>query len=730
VGPADSLLAYAEILFKPNRQFIKNRTQMAMTKVNLAMTALRILTALVFAVFVNGTVANEDVMPEWWESRVGTEDILLPGFQPLAVERTSVHLGMERTYDWRGGLLPLEVSSLGAPMARNFHVRASFGAQEEIATASTVGVVSSSTTRATVEASGKLGPIDVETVSEVEYDGLISVALTLLSQKDVEGISTMALQFQVAEKAPVTVVGFDAQLLRTRNKDVTLKVPYGGAFKNAFGFSDGDRSIWWFSDSGEYFEGPGAKPVSIERKAGVLDVRIPITVGRLVAKKPVTIRFNLLVTPVKHVAGEWRGNWIARNVNKEEAECAKIQSWWITAFAHEDLPYLELPPGVGEALPKVDISAYPGMRTNNKILAESRALGIVRLPYFSAHSLSPIDPALSVYRKKWEVMPNFIMPPGSDEPFTAKLRKPWLSHNAPGYTNYLLSRFDSLANELSFGGLYFDQGGVIGSAIREHGAWSDSAGKIRPALDILATRAFFKRLAVLFYKKQRPGYVLVHNSGASILPAYTFVTAMVQGEEFEETLKGLDYIDSANIDQIRALYSPNQNGVVTVWLDEAWSPKVAGDREGRYRDQNHWMESKEYVRAWRKLMTLALLHDVPVWSFVPMEEKRKLCRAFAPYKTSNTRFTGYWTRTQAEPCGRECKVSLYVNSVEKRTMAIIGNLSAQPVSANLADMRGLPNGDVVARILGADGDSRWAAAPSHVSVPPKDFILVEIKSRK
>ena len=139
------------------------------------------------------------------------------------------------------------------------------------------------------------------------------------------------------------------------------------------------------------------------------------------------------------------------------------------------------------------------------------------------------------------------------------------------------------------------------------------------ASDILAMRQFFKRLATAIHLRGREPLLYVHNSMATVVPAYTFVTAMVQGEEFESTLKDMDYLSSIDFETLQSTYVSGQFGVPIIWLEEVWSDRLAAQRPPRYRqDHPAWLKSPEYTAAWRNFMAVALLHDIPVWTLAPV----------------------------------------------------------------------------------------------------------------
>ncbi len=431
---------------------------------------------------------------------------------------------------------------------------------------------------------------------------------------------------------------------------------------------------------------------------------------------------------MKSLKPDWRSQRVATRVTKQEGRYGRSQLWWTTAFAHQNLPYLDYPIGTRKKIPAEDFAFYPGVDKNNQLLKKWRSFGIDRIPYFSAHTLSAIDPALNLYREQWEVDPPFVMPAKSDRPFKLKMKKPWLSHRAEGYSDYLIYHFDRVIDQLDVQGLYFDQGGVIQSKNPHHGLWVDSNGVERASTDILAMREFFKRLAVVLYKHGRRGGIYVHNSMVPIVPAYTFITSMVQGEEFVQYLEDLDYFNSTSFDQVRSKYGAAQYGVITTWLSELWSYKVKGGKP-KAQKMSEWLESDKYQKAYRKLMATALLHDIPVLSFAPLEIREQLYKSLDDFGVDQANFVGYWVSgLTAHETGLD--ISYYERDTDKRRLMILVNRTRDERSIDFSQLVSIQDADWEAmtyRFVGGKEFRPIANIKADPVVPAEDFLMLELK---
>jgi hypothetical protein len=315
-------------------------------------------------------------------------------------------------------------------------------------------------------------------------------------------------------------------------------------------------------------------------------------------------------------------------------------------------------------------------------------------------------------------------------PYPTKYEKPLLSHRAEGYSDYLLWRFDEAIPKLDISGLYFDHGNVMDSANPSNGEWFDSNGKRRGSLDILAMRSFFKRLRALFVAHGKAGNIFVHNSNREILPAYSFITATVDGEQYRRSSRGGDilrdgdYLAVVGLDEIRTRFSPHQYGVDTVWLAEEWTNHV-GDA--------NWQASEANRAAYRRFVALTLLHDIVDWDpFHHVTERRHVIDVLYRFDVGNADFVGYWhPQNVITPADPNIKVSYYVRNERRQLLLVATNISDRAVDTELEiDSAALGWSELPSqwRITGEQGVTTRQAKPAiRVQVPPRDFALIRVE---
>lgn len=680
---------------------------------------------IILAVVSYALIAQESaVMSDFALEAKDEQTPILPGFTPLTLKGSSVSLGAGRVYHWGRSLLPREFSINGEKVVGPIDV-------EIIVDGKTVNLIFDEYREISVAADhveivtsahykDKLA-LSVRTL--IEYDGSVMSKLEIIPTGSVV-VDKISISMPVKRNQYTNMLAYKADTIRSRTRQLVFPLDYQGDFLNAVGFPNGEHSFWFFADNAKGWIWNGESVTEVHASQDQVVLKQNLIGARWTIDKKMEFKFNFLLTPVKELDPEWRKQRIARRISHEEAKFSTTKLWWTTAFAHIDYPYTELPADLLRRVPRKDIEVYPGLVKNKKLLSSWRKKGIERIPYFSAHVLSTLDPELQKNRTNWEVQPPFVTKPTSDKPFTARLAKPWLSHRAEGYSDYLIHRFDVLIDELGMEGVYFDQGGVIQSQNPAHGLWVDSNGKVQASLDILALRSFFKRLATLFYIKDKKGIIAVHNSMAAIIPAYTFVESMVQGEEYIHSLEGLDYISSTTLAEARGKFSGHQYGITVTWLSELWSPRV---KQGRDKEQSvdEWMATEQYQQAFKNFMAIALLNDSRVFSLAPFETRAELYKAFDRFEIENSELNGYWSNNIALDDG--VWITFYQHKSKNRYLAVVSNLGNSLVNIDLAKYIGSIDARVGSEVYyrGSAEKKFKLVNNKELKLNAKDFMIVE-----
>ncbi len=600
---------------------------------------------------------------------VGTAEIVLPGFAPVSVTGRRVELGSGRAYEWGTGLLPTQIQSRGTELAGPMAIVISEAGVSSRVTADTFTVTASTPHHVELTTTGTFeGHLSVEARIRIEYDGLAIVDLLLTPRGPIH-IDGMELVAPIARTRDMRVLAFEPETIYEFQKQEVFPLCRDMPYKSAVGLTDTDRSFWLLTDE-------PAVPLGVPRWRTRLacdgdraQLRQPL-LPDLDLSAPLTLRFAFMATPVRDLPGTFRQDRALFGLSADEARLGNRQLWWVQAFPHYALPFTDYPPGARERLDAADLAAYPGLAANQQSIEAWRELGIERLPYMTLRAPSGLDPVVSDNLTAWRVLPPRTYQ-GGDGPYRQGFERPTLSLRAQDFSDYWLFRLDQVLAKLPARGFYFDQAEPTGSA---NPAQLPTDLRIRPAMatDILAIRAFFKRLATAIYQRGRAPLIYVHNSMATIVPAYSFVTGMIQGEEFNLLLQDLNYQKSTDLEFLQTTYTSGAFGIPVIWLEEVWSDYLARQRPPRYQsDSAGWVRSPEYDVLWRNFMSLALLHDVPVWTHAPAPTRQKLFYQLDRFGIGQSVFTGYWKLDSAWR-SRTILASLYTRG-DGRVMAVIVN---------------------------------------------------------
>lgn len=598
-----------------------------------------------------------------------------PEFQPLTWQEKTVSL-YEKNYSWQqGGILPkidsrslasyaqvsLEITVAGKKSVVTFDKFAISGSKNKL----TVNTLSNTDTGLTVKA-----------ITDIEPDGFMTVRLNILADTPTV-IDEIALVADVLDSASTEILAFKTQgIRRQKNRSDILQPPYKGSFLNAVSIGDSERAFWWFADNAQGWIWNGPHQTELLKVGNKIRLRQLLLANSASVSAMQEIKFGMLATPIKQLAADWRERrilWGAPSAAEKQRK-TKYKIWWPNAFSYDAFPYVDYPGSTASKLNSKNIKAYKGLATNRKIVRDQREkYGINWIPYFSAHTLTTLDPVLQKCLRQWKIQPEKIFKDGLN-PYSNQYPKYVLTHRAHGYSNYIVDRFDELIDELDIVGIYLDHGPVHDSNNLANGGWYDSNGKLQSSLDIFATREFLKNLRRKFLEKGKAGHIFIHISNREILPAYTYAYALINGEQYRRDLEGSNYLDIVSLDEFRTRFATANYGFITIWLPLEWVRHI-GDK--------HWLGSDAQLTAYRKVMGLALAHDLLDWPQGSHQNERgRLIAALDKFGVANAVFEGYWLDSiPLLAKSEQIKTSSY--SKPGGRFLILTNTSSQPVISQL-----------------------------------------------
>lgn len=680
-------------------------------------------------IYVSTLQASENFkQAEWKNNNFGKEQIVLPGYSPLIEKDLVVYLGADREYRWHNSFLPAAISIQGQTYIENNNLTIVLDGKTYILVPDSIQVLEKNEHHVVIEAEAKINNnVQLSVVSRIEYDGLIQANINFnFSAPTV--IDTFYYEADIAANDWTKMLAYQPENIHRRKKQAYSEPNYNGDLLSVIGLADGSRSYWWFTDSLESTASlKGELRSKINKKGKIINVKQYLLLNNK-QHKELNFSINLLVGPVKNNISNTRDNRVVRRISKSESKFGGIYYWWLTAFIHQALPFVEFKDffeaeGSLDGIHKADESIYKGLKFNRRKIIDAKRKGVDLLPYFSAHLLNRVDPVYQRYANEWHALPRREMRI-ADKPYKTKRADVMLTHSAEGYSDYLLYRIAQAIDGLDIQGIYFDQGGVLNSNNPLHGGWIDSQGNSRSATEIIALRNFFKRLATLFYLKGKSGTVISHNSNTMILPAYSFVTGMLQGEEFIHSLEDHDYIKTISIDEVRTRLGSSAYGVPTIWLSELWVANKRLEKSKRKASltQKEWFKTEAYRQAFEGLMALALLHDIPVQSYAPFDLRAPLFTALDWVDPADSEFIGYWLTKQSADA--DVLWSLYRNKKNNRMAVIISNLSSSSINFDVDAL--MKNDEFSAHVCYYEKQKNKMFFDSKIKINKKSFFILQL----
>lgn len=621
-------------------------------------------------------MADTSLDSEWLNNKIGMESIVLPGFETISVDDKSLGLSAGREYRWVDQILPSEIKAKNLDFVIDNFISVKVDGVYKRIKLGLFEVVDDSGDSVKVKAVSEVfNDVEVVVFFEVEYDGLVMADLRIKPLKGKAEIDRLSLNFNIKGNDWTRMMLFDEKSIVDRYDNIAREPVYHGAFKNAIALTDGDKSFWLFQDNAKGWLGDINNVLHVDKYGSTINVQQSLISSKSIIESEKSFLFNFMVGPLNNKPQNVRRNRPSNGNGVAVGKYHGLSLWWTTAFIHQLLPYTEMSTEFSSLMTGDDRKIYPGVIKTKQFVENYSRYRIKRLPYFSAHVLNYMDPVYQEYREEWEIQPRIVWNTLKyDNPYSMMRNDSFLGLRNRSYQDYLLFRFSKIVDEIGVKGFYFDQGGVRPDKNPEHSLWIDSSGRERASTEILAMRKFYKRLATMLYLKTGEYNIVSHNSKVPLLPAYSFVSAMLQGEEFNHSLIDFDYIKSVSVDEVRTRLAGVSNGIPSIWLEMIFSSNNRLDHSKRSKSysQSEWQKSDEYFQAYKKFMALALLHDIPTWSVIDINKRNRVLGELKEIEVDDYKFVGYWSYYESE-ADRDMLASYYIK--DDHIVFVVSNLS-------------------------------------------------------
>ncbi|MBR2440785.1 MAG: hypothetical protein IKB25_11355 [Lentisphaeria bacterium] len=537
---------------------------------------------------------------EWQNNKLGTRDVLLPGFTPLQV-KGNVISAVLRDYTIGKNGLPEKIVSegkqiLAGPVTVNFVKN---GKTVSAKGTAAVKPVKRSATKAdyTAAASG------MKVKGRMEQDGLLILDLDFPANLNADRVYVdipvkkefAELYHPIGEHIRANPAGFtpagQGTVFKSRNVQqvkITNFIPYLWLGTDTRGIC---YAANWDKD---WVHCKERDAVELYRhKNGDVSIRLNLINGPVKYKRARTITIALQASPVKPMPKGWRGwsDGFAYKGNKYSGVLASCPYWggytaWAGRYpAFKDFGYIRK---LAEAMKTGKIDEAYKKQWIERVLKGSKAevpwihskAPASRRPYVTSHTTAAFNRARSFYGKPGGILYFYTCDAdgAGNLPEYPAMQGEWASpsYGACGsYTDYAIYYLDKML-EAGMKGVYDDN-----TFFRCNYSWAtgdayiDETGEIKPGLNLWNSREYHRRQVVTMMDRGLEPWVTVHHTNANILPTLGFATNSM-GMEWKYGFH--DFQERFTPDYIRAVCQGLQAGLYPTILDGV----VGGTKEKRY----------------------------------------------------------------------------------------------------------------------------------------------------
>ena len=602
------------------------------------------------------TDANLDYpgLGEWNTAKFPT-DIVLPPFTPLAYDETASRLSMwGRTYDYRSGVLPTQITTqeqecfLAAPQL--------IANGEPLEVSSTDRHIAQ-TADSRADFTGVMRFADgsqLESECFVEYDGVAYHHLKLTAATDLRDV---ALRFTIA---PEIAKYLHASVNTTWGSKVTCAIPKGHSaypFFPMFWLGMEDKGLCLFTEHKHGWTGDSSAVFTIDRTAGqaVLEIHL----RELLAKgEAFEFELGICATPVKppHPLAPLviRGDEYVAPMSRPGHLPVVHSSEYRVPYPHDiDCPFADLPA----------LGRSPADATYREALKQRDAAGNYAVVYLDSRCLSDQYPEVSAFREDWQNTPRVAL----DYLSEGTKYQVFTCCPTTGANAFFQLKLKELLKRFDFDGVYFDFALMDVCNNHRHGC--------NEHWPILATREFYRRVALLLHQLGKPEIIVqLHNTDAVQLPAMNFATMLFNGEHIRQAStpmlhNGKDLLDNYGVEMFATELSSLPFGLTNaVYLPaDVLLPENGGGKE----------PPELYVF---RMTQAGLAGTLPHNTMLAQDRVHyglldKVFRIYEAFGVPHAKFHGYWTKPAAVTDAHDIYVSCYTAEDRSRVLAVISHLA-------------------------------------------------------
>ena len=586
----------------------------------------------------------------WQDNKLGTEDVVIPPFTPLTVKGRVVSAILRQHVLADNGLWA-QVHALGRDILAGpmrLEVRQD-GVFQPVKAA--LRFQSAKPTQVVAVSAWSAGGLRGRTTSEFDYDGCLKVTLDLpRTTFPVEALDLIiplkndaaplmhacgeGLRSNYAGYVPKGegVVWTSAQA--SRDGLLGTFLPYlwiGGEERGLVWFASNDRD--WTPDPADKLPA-----LSLERKGGVLSLRVRLIAHTATIDKPRHIVFGLQATPVKPMPTDpdWRLRGEVAGGQFDIHVLGMSMYWGADLYGNvprnhdytvdDKLAESEKQGHRDNAFFDAYLAKNPDIR-NEVNSASSPGHADAMIPYTNLRGDVTNTPEWAVYQDEWR---RTDFPGHSPGPVPGSID--FSLTPVKSRQDYLLYDYRELLRH-GFDGIYWDNICIYDdSSPVTGGGYVRDDGLFQPDTDIWLLRQLTKRMATMAYEMGRRNLTMPHMTNAYLIPVFSWSTMNL---DWEMHYGGTDFQDRFTRDYVRAASLGRQGGnmpIVLQGVTEVSDPK-----------KQAWVE--------RTRTAVCIPHELAVWEADPFFARVRGYLYSLGYGTPACRVIHYWDEDPAVRVG-------------------------------------------------------------------------------
>ena len=558
-----------------------------------------------------------------------------------------------RRYSWEKSFLPASLVSQGEELLAS---PVEVLVDGKAVPCSALRVTTNSPVRVGFVASGRLESSELSNEAWLEYDGVQYNSFSFVPSRP-----GCRLEVRYRLKR-----GFDKYLHASAGgqwgSKRTLAIAQGTSSLGAYPIlwtGNEEKGLCFFYESREGWNAKPEKTYTIEKGEDGLSVTVSIA-RKLPAGKRFVFSFGLVGSPARPLAPNYPYDTFSISTSANLNRPGRRPTL--------DVALMDCP------IRRGDLGSYfadlddPDYKTDLKryrwvVEHHGKESGARLVPYTCARFLSSAYPEVRAFLPEWTFTPECAL----DYSHTGKFL--YECCPASSATDFFVWKFKTLMKLVpEIKGIYLDFGLVHECSNKEHGCFKSMA--------ILGQREFYRRLAVAQIEAGITNpVVVIHNTDCVQLPAMTFVTHLLNGENIRQESSTIlhgkkDVLDTLGIERFASELSTLPWGISNSFYMpyDTLSKKNGGDEPTHLYSFRMGMAS---IGAGLVHNTMQAMHRNHVGLF------DKVVRIFDDFGVggNGVRFVGYWRNPAKVVAGKGVYVSCHTDG--KKILAVVSHLEKE-----------------------------------------------------